>query len=115
MVNTPNSYQRQAEKTSQFLIEPMDKEFVQPERMKYAALSLANEVGELLDHVKKYTYHGKRFDQWEISKESGDVLWSISELLSSCGLNLQACMQSNLEKLRERHGESYNAKAHYDG
>ena len=40
------------------------------------ALGLAGETGQVVDLVKKYTFHGKDLDHDAIVKEMGDVLWS---------------------------------------
>lgn len=45
------------------------------------AMGLDGEIGELVDAVKKFLFHGHNIDKDYIKKEAGDVLWYASQLL----------------------------------
>lgn len=72
-----------------------------------AALGLAGEAGEIVEHVKKYIYHGHQYDRAEMSKEIGDVLWYLTYLANSLDLRLSDIMQQNIEKLAKRYPNGF--------
>lgn len=82
--------------------------------MVYLAAKLAIEAGEAAQPVVKHVYHDKPLDVGEVLDELGDVLWYAAVLADAVGLNLSYVAQRNVDKLRQRHGATYNA-AHYTG
>ncbi len=70
------------------------------------------EGGEAFQHLLKATYHGKPLDTDAIIDELGDVLWYLTNAASMLGVSLEAVAKLNIDKLRQRHGETYNP-AHY--
>jgi NTP pyrophosphatase (non-canonical NTP hydrolase) len=78
----------------------------------YAAGKLTAESGELLQHVLKARYHGRTAPSGAMLEELGDVLWYVAAVATDLGLSLSDVAESNLAKLRARHGGSYNP-AHY--
>lgn len=72
----------------------------------YPALELANEAGEVLGVIKK-VYRDKNgqynsLDLDKIADELGDTLWSLSQLATDLGLDLQDIAERNLNKLKSR-------------
>lgn len=55
------------------------------QRVYVAGLGLVGETGELMDLLKKVIGHGHEYDATLFSKEMGDQLWYISEILSAIG------------------------------
>lgn len=97
-----NEYQAQAGKTT-----PKDMSDI--EMLTNAVLGLAGETGELIEHVKKHVYQGHDLSKTEIATELGDVLWYVAYVASSVGLSLDSVAEKNIEKLRKRYGEAFDA------
>ncbi len=68
------------------------------------ALGLTEEAGEIAGKVKKYLRgdfnHAELKKQ--VSKEAGDQLWYLCEVLSTLDLKLSDIAQENLDKLADR-------------
>jgi NTP pyrophosphatase (non-canonical NTP hydrolase) len=80
------------------------------------ALGLAGEAGEVADTIKKVVFHGKDVDAIIIEKELGDVLWYVSAIASCLGLSLEQIAQTNIEKLKARYPEGWDAsRSHRPG
>ena len=73
-------------------------------------LGLAGESGELLDLIKKWIFHEKTLDEDHAKKELGDVLWYVAEIAHSFGWNLDEIMQMNIDKLKARYPEGFDAE-----
>jgi NTP pyrophosphatase (non-canonical NTP hydrolase) len=71
------------------------------------ALGLAGEVGEYVELIKKWRYHGKDLDLDKAAKELGDVLWYVAVAARSIGLDLSDVAERNIAKLRERYPEGF--------
>lgn len=76
--------------------------------LKFAALALVGEVGELCDVIKKaaiYTDHLTYLDsKSRLKDEAGDVMWQYFALLNTLGLTFQEVAEYNVKKLNARHG-----------
>ena len=72
------------------------------------ALGLSGEAGEAAEIVKKYVFHGHELDLGAVRKELGDVLWYIANLAETVGLSLEEVASFNLEKLKNRYGDSFS-------
>ena len=70
---------------------------------------LAGEVGELHDHYKKYLFQQHEFDKEHMKKELGDVLWYVAELACGLGCTLQEIAQMNIDKLKARYPDGFEA------
>lgn len=79
------------------------------EEQKYHALfCMVGEVGELHSlFQKEYQGHGKP-DREHVLKEVGDIIWACTEFLTSQGMSLDDCMETNIEKLRKRYPEGFD-------
>lgn len=75
-----------------------------------AALGLAGESGEFADLLKKYLYQGHSMDYERMVKELGDVLWYVSLAADALGVTLGEVMQKNIDKLRKRYPEGFDAE-----
>jgi NTP pyrophosphatase (non-canonical NTP hydrolase) len=64
---------------------------------------LAGEVGETLEHVKKFVRDGKMPDR-EFLLECGDALHYLVRLLGEFGYSLQDAIDGNVDKLDARFG-----------
>ncbi len=75
--------------------------------MLYAAGKMHCEAGETHQQVLKHVFHGKPLNTAHMIEELGDQLWYITDLANEIGVTLEEIAQSNIAKLRARHGETY--------
>lgn len=99
---TLNEYQQYAQKTSRKDISPDD-------HIMNAMLGLAGETGECCDLVKKCFFQDGREIVNELFDELGDVLWYVVEAASAIGFTLEDIANHNVEKLRRRYPEGFDA------
>jgi NTP pyrophosphatase (non-canonical NTP hydrolase) len=100
-------YQQEAIKTAK----PMEQGMANA----YFAGKLAEEAGEVISLVFKNYYHGKHLDVDKLKNECADALWYIANLANNNGFTLSEIATMNIEKLRARHGESYNKDFYQKG
>lgn len=74
------------------------------------ALGLAGEVGEVVEVVKKYVFHGHALDLVMLQKELGDVLWYVAGMCTVLGLDMSTVMQANINKLMSRYPEGFSSE-----
>lgn len=98
-----NDYQKLAMRTC-----PVDK-LSASEMLVNAALGICGEGGEVADLVKKHRFQGHELDRERILKEFGDVLWYVAEGCTSFGVTLGEIMEMNIEKLRKRYPDGFDA------
>ena len=67
----------------------------------YTVMGLVGEAGEVAEKAKKWMRDGTWDDQ-EVLKELGDVLWYIGMCAYEMGFNFDAVATGNLSKLRDR-------------
>jgi len=73
------------------------------EQLNNAALGLAGEVGEVVDHIKKALFQGHEIDYEYLAKEAGDVQWYLNLLSDATGKGLEEIARMNIEKLEKRY------------
>src|SRR5690606_12559489 len=78
-------------------------------RLEHAAYGLATEAGELLDQLKKHKFYGKPLDFVNLEEEAGDVAWYLALVCNALGVDMQAIMDRNIQKLRTRFPEKFSA------
>ena len=104
-MTTPNeldAYQAAAART----INPtLDDE----QRLLDAAAGLAEEAGEALAHVRKHVMQGRPLNRDALARELGDALWCVAVASRCLGMPLSEIASRNLEKLRERHPNGFQA------
>ena len=98
---TGNEYQKLAARTINKTLHRGDTEM-------HALHGMAGEVGELHSIYQKQ-YQGHLFDREHAKKELGDLLWFIAEWCTSMGVELDEIMEANIEKLRARYPEGFDA------
>ena len=94
-------YQRQAART-------INRELEEFEIELHAIHGLASEVGEIHGIYQK-EYQGHPIDDEHLMKELGDLMWFAAELCTIKGWNLSEVMEMNIEKLRARYPEGFEA------
>ena len=81
------------------------------EQMMLAGLGLTGEAGEVADLIKKKFFHKHEIDRNEFVKEIGDVLWYLAFLANSMGIELDECIDVNINKLNERYPNGFSSEA----
>ena len=72
-------------------------------------MGLCGESGEAIDIVKKWLAQGHELDKEKLAKELGDICWYLAETATALDLSLEDIMASNIEKLRKRYPEGFDA------
>lgn len=77
-------------------------------RSIHAALGMAGEVGELVDHVKKtFVYRGFNFDRLHVIEELGDLFHYMTMFMNIHNITLDDIRDANIRKLQARYPEGY--------
>lgn len=69
----------------------------------HCAVGMADEAGEVLDHIKKFVYHGKPLDRADIASEFGDLEWYKTNALRLLGIKYSETLEANIIKLDARY------------
>lgn len=97
-------YQRTIDRYAKFVPTVMGPE---TETIQYAAIAIGGEAGEVLDYVKKVTYHGIPLDKDKLDEEVGDVLWGIQAYCTGRGITMEYLMEKNMAKLQKRYPNGF--------
>ena len=100
---TLNEYQALAQRTSNRTLEMKGHLF-------NGVLGLAGEAGECADLVKKHYFQDGRLFVDGLEDELGDVLWYVAETAAALGLTLEDVATRNVEKLKKRYPEGFDAE-----
>lgn len=103
---TMNDYQQLAQRTANTT--------TQSDKIHNGLLGLFGEGGELADQIKKTCYQGHELDADHMIEELGDVLWYCAELACGLGVTLEEVAQRNIDKLRRRYPEGFDAERSKD-
>jgi len=99
---TLNEYQKLAMRTAN----GMNNE----ELLLNGCMGMCGEAGEVIDLVKKATFQGHELDAEKLCEEVGDVLWYVAIILQGIGVSLEECAAGNIEKLRKRYPDGFEAE-----
>lgn len=99
---TINEYQQLAQRTANTK--------ASSSKIENGILGLCGETGEIADVYKKYLYQGHEFERGRMAEELGDVCWYVAEMASGLGLPLEEIMAQNIEKLRKRYPDGFDAE-----
>ena len=97
-----NDYQAQALRT-------LNPALSQRDVLINGVMGLCGESGEAIDMVKKHLAQGHPLDKERLAKELGDVAWYLAETAHAIGYSLDDILQMNLDKLRQRYPEGFDA------
>ena len=75
-----------------------------------SVMGLCGESGEAIDIVKKWMAQGHDLDKERLAKELGDIAWYLAEAATALNLSLDDILRSNIEKLRRRYPEGFDAE-----
>ena len=73
-------------------------------------MGLCGESGEAIDIVKKWLAQGHELDREKLAKELGDIAWYLAETATALGLDLDDIFAANIEKLKRRYPEGFDAE-----
>ena len=100
---TLNEYQSNAMRTTRRDLSPDSHLF-------NGILGLSGEVGECADLVKKKFYQDGRDIYDDLKDELGDVMWYVAEVASAMEWDLEEVAKHNIDKLRRRYPEGFDAE-----
>ena len=75
-----------------------------------SVMGLCGESGEAIDIVKKWLAQGHELDKEHLAKELGDIAWYLAEAATALDLSLEEILRANIEKLKKRYPEGFDAK-----
>ena len=75
-----------------------------------SVIGLCGESGEAIDIVKKWLAQGHELDKEHLAKELGDIAWYLAEAATALDLPLEQIFRANIEKLKNRYPEGFDAK-----
>ena len=73
-------------------------------------MGLCGESGEAIDIVKKWLAQGHDLDREKLAKELGDICWYLAETATALDLSLEDIMAANIEKLKRRYPDGFDAQ-----
>ena len=73
-------------------------------------MGLCGESGEVIDLVKKHLAQGHELNREKMTKELGDVAWYLAETAYALDVDLETVMTKNIEKLKQRYPEGFDAQ-----
>ena len=100
---TINEYQKLAMTT---LNPALDKKDV----LINGVMGLCGESGEAIDIVKKWLAQGHELDKKKLAKELGDIAWYLAETAYALDIPLEDILQANIDKLKKRYPEGFDAQ-----
>ena len=77
-------------------------------------MGLCGESGEAIDIVKKHLAQGHELDCEKLIKELGDVAWYLAETAYALDVPLEEVLQRNIDKLRARYPQGFEASRSID-
>lgn len=88
----------------------MNTSIEKDERLKWNALGIAGESGELVDVIKKVVYHDHELNKEKIESEIGDVLWYLAALADTIDSSLSVAAEKNIQKLTKRYPNGFTTQ-----
>ena len=99
---TANEYQKKAMAT-------LNPELSKKDVLVNGVMGLCGEAGECIDLVKKHLHQGHPLDKEKLCKELGDVAWYLAETAWALDIPLEDILRGNLEKLKKRYPQGFDA------
>lgn len=79
------------------------------DKRRHALFGLCSEVGEI-HSIFQHEYQGKPASKEKVIDECGDLLWFLSELCDTYFINLSDVMEYNIDKLKRRYPQGFDAE-----
>lgn len=74
------------------------------------SMGLAGETGELVDMIKKSTFHGHELNMDNVVKEMGDIAWYLCNLANILNIDMELVLDKNIEKLEKRYSKGFTVE-----
>ena len=87
----------------------LNPELSQKDVLINGVMGLCGESGEAIDIVKKWLAQGHELDREKLAKELGDIAWYLAETAYALGYDLEDVLAANIEKLKKRYPEGFEA------
>ena len=87
----------------------LNKDIPKNEILINAVMGLCSESGEAIDIVKKQLFQGHELDEAHLKEELGDIAWYLAEAAQALGVDLDEIFVSNIEKLKKRFPDGFEA------
>ena len=100
---TANDYQKKALTTLNPALSKTDV-------LLNGVMGLCGEAGECIDLVKKHLHQGHPLDAEKLAKELGDVAWYLAETAWALEIPLEDILRGNLDKLKKRYPQGFDAE-----
>ena len=100
---TINEYQKLAMTT-------LNPALTEKEVVINAGMGLCGESGEVIDLIKKWFAQGHELNRERIIDELGDIAWYIAEMATALGVTLEDVLTHNIDKLKSRYPDGFNAE-----
>lgn len=88
----------------------LNRELSEKDILINGVMGLCGEAGEVIDMVKKHLAQGHELDRDKMIAELGDVAWYLAELAMVLDTDLDRVFEGNIEKLKKRYPEGFDAK-----
>ncbi len=100
---TINEYQKLAERT-------INRDLSPETQAIHALHGMVGEIGEIHSIYQK-TFQGHEFNEEELRKELGDLMWFIAEYCTAMGWDMEDVAEQNISKLKKRYPEGFSEEA----
>lgn len=87
----------------------LNKELNKEQQVSNMIFGANGELGEVTDILKKHLYQGHRIDKQHLAEEIGDTLFYIVNLCTVYNLDVEDILQKNVDKLRKRFPNGFEA------
>lgn len=75
----------------------------------HGAIGVMTEAGEVAELILNAIENAER-DDVNVLEECGDIMWYLARMLRGVGSNFDHCGRTNINKLRGRHGATFNVE-----
>lgn len=88
----------------------LNKELSKEQQVSNMIFGANGELGEVTDILKKHLYQGHRINKQHLAEEIGDALFYIVNLCTLYNLDVEDILQGNVDKLKKRFPEGFDAE-----
>lgn len=91
-------------------VRTMNTDLSQEQKISNCLIGIQGETGEIADIFKKHLYQGHDLDLDHVEEEIGDAMFYIVNLATLMGINMEAAIERNFEKLLKRFPNGFSAE-----
>ena len=88
----------------------LNKELSKEQQVSNMIFGANGELGEVTDILKKHLYQEHRINKIHLAEEIGATLFYIVNLCTIYGLDIEDILQGNVDKLKKRFPEGFDAE-----